>query len=42
MCRSGDLVEVSGYPYEREVRGKDGTTKTVQELYFGFLKKLKQ
>ena len=34
-----DRVEVSGYPHEREVRGKDGSIKTVHEVYVGFLKK---
>jgi single-stranded DNA-binding protein len=34
-----DKVEVAGFPHEREVKGKDGMTKTVQEIYVGFLKK---
>jgi hypothetical protein len=33
-----DLVEIAGYPKEREVKAKDGSTKTVHELYVGFLK----
>jgi hypothetical protein len=35
-----DRVEIAGYPHEREVRAKDGTTKTVDEIYVGYLKKL--
>jgi single-stranded DNA-binding protein len=35
-----DRVEIAGYPHEREVKGKDGSTKAVQEIYVGFLKKL--
>jgi hypothetical protein len=35
-----DRVEVAGYPHEREVKGKDGSTKTVHEVYVGFLQKL--
>jgi hypothetical protein len=33
-----DQVEIAGYPKAREVKAKDGSTKTVHELYVGFLK----
>jgi single-stranded DNA-binding protein len=32
-----DRVELAGYPKAREVKQKDGTTKTVDEVYVGFL-----
>ncbi len=35
-----DVVEIAGYPKEREVKAKDGSTKTVHEIYVGYLKKL--
>jgi single-stranded DNA-binding protein len=38
MLTKGQVIEVIGYLHERQVRGRDGKTKTVQEVYAAVIK----